>query len=62
MRKELKADDILLKGGVKMELICAGDNLVEKIKHVTLHASCQGDTCDSHDGCGEQCNHAYCRY
>ena len=45
-----------------MELIYAGDNLAEKMKHVTLNASCQGDTCDSLDGCGEQCNHSYCRY
>ena len=46
----------------RMELIYAGVNLAEKMKHVTLNASCQGDTCDSHDGCGEQCNHSYCRY
>ena len=45
-----------------MELIYAGENLEEKIKHVTMYTSCQGDTCDSHDGCGEQCNHSYCRY
>lgn len=44
-----------------MELIYAGANLGEKMKHVTMHASCPRNYCD-HDGCGEQCAHAYCRY
>lgn len=45
-----------------MKLVIEGADLKERLKHITMNSSCQGDTCDSHDGCGEQCNHSYCRY
>lgn len=45
-----------------MKVVIEGINLSERIEHITLNSSCQGDTCGSHDGCGEQCSHSYCRY
>lgn len=45
-----------------MNLVIEGADLKERLEHITLNVSCQGDTCDSHDSCGEQCNHSYCRY
>jgi hypothetical protein len=45
-----------------MKLVIEGADLKERLERSTLNSSHQGDTCDSHDGCGEQCNHSYCRY
>ena len=45
-----------------MTLVIKGNDLNDRLKNIMLSSSCQGDTCDEHDGCGEQCNHAYCRY
>ena len=45
-----------------MKLVIEGVDYNDRLKNITVSSSCQGDTCDAHDGCGEQCNHSYCRY
>lgn len=44
-----------------MKLVIEGRDLNERLQHVTMDAGCQGETCTTHDGCGEQCNHSLCR-
>lgn len=43
-----------------MRLVIKGKKINNILKHITIgyHSS----LCDEHDGCGEQCSHAYCRY
>ncbi len=42
-----------------MTLIIPGTDLKERVTAIMENASCNGVTCDTHDGCGEQCNHCY---
>lgn len=45
-----------------MTLVIKSNDLNERVGHVAVNANCVGVTCDSHDGCGEQCSHERCRY